>query len=205
MRIAVLGASGRVGGHLVEQAAQRGHDVVALVRDPSGYAAPASVSRKVEVRQADVRSPQRLPDIRDVDVVVSAIGIRKADGPGALAAGARALAATGVRTIWLGALGSGVSSGAGGRLYQVVMRMFVGKELAEKAEADQIALSAGATVIHSPDLGNGAVSSRRRVLPLADYPRPVLPPRITRATLAAAMLDVAESDERVDGILVPVG
>lgn len=205
MRIAVLGASGRVGGHLVEQAAQRGHDVVALVRDPSGYAAPASVLRKVEARQADVRSPQRFPGIGDADVVVSALGIRKADGPGALVAGARALAATGVRTIWLGALGSGVSTGAGGRLYQVVMRMFVGRELAEKAEADRIALSAGAIVIHAPDLGNGALSSRRKVLRLADYPRPVLPPRITRATLAGVMLDVAESDEPGGGILVPVG
>lgn len=113
------------------------------------------------------------------------------------------LAARGVPTVWLGALGSGVSTGAGGLFYQAIMRMVVGRELAEKAEADQIALQAGATVVHAPDLGNGPISPRRGVVPLADYRRPLLPPRISRATVAALMLDEAESGGRNGEIVVP--
>lgn len=201
MRIAVLGASGRVGRLLVDQAGERGHQVVALVRTPDRYTPP----NKVEVRQADVTAPKKFPALGDLDVVVSAIGISKGDGPGALVAGARALAGTGVRTVWLGALGSGASAGAGGAVYQGVMRMFVGKELAEKAEADAVALQAGATVVHAPGLGNGPLSPRRGVVRLADYPRPVLIPRISRATAAAVLLDEAETGTHGAEIVVAVG
>ncbi|MBR7832904.1 NAD(P)H-binding protein [Actinospica durhamensis] len=203
MRIAVLGASGNVGGLLVEQAAERGHEVVALVRRPDRFTAPAA--GKIEVRQADVRAPHAFPDLGDVEVVVSAIGISKGDGPGALIAGARVLADTRIRTLWLGALGSGASTGAGGKVYHVLMRMFVGKELAEKAEADGIALAAGATVVHAPDLGKGPISPKRGVARLADYRRTGLLPRISAATVAAVMLDEAENGAYGAEIVVPLG
>jgi hypothetical protein len=203
MHIAVLGASGRVGRLLVDQAHERDHRVVALVRAPDRYPRPAG--GQLEIRRADVTDPHTFPDLGDVDVVVSAIGISKGDKPGALVAGARALAAADVRTVWLGALGSGASTGAGGAIYQAVMRIFIGGQLAEKAQADQMALQAGATVFHAPDLGNGAISSERRIVRLAEYPRPLLPPRITRATLAALMLDEAEAGESGAEIVVPLG
>ncbi|MER8161906.1 NAD(P)H-binding protein [Streptomyces sp. NPDC094472] len=202
MRIAVLGASGRTGGTLVDQALERGHEVVALVRAPSKVTVPAP--RQVEIRQADVTAPQSFPGLTDVDVVVSAIGIGKGDGPGALVAGARRLAAANVRTVWLGALGSGVSSRSGGLIYAGVMRMFVGSELAEKAEADEIALKAGATVFHAPDVTDGPLSPTRRIVPLAELRRPLLPPRISRTTLAALLLDEAEAGKHGNGILVPL-
>ncbi|MFE1932764.1 NAD(P)-dependent oxidoreductase [Streptomyces sp. NPDC056669] len=203
MRIAVLGASGRTGGTLVDQALERGHEVVALVRTPTKVAVPAP--RQVEIRQADVTAPQSFPDLTDVDVAVSAIGIGKGDGPGALVAGARRLAAANLRTVWLGALGSGVSSRSGGLLYAGVMRVFVGSELAEKAEADEIALKAGATVFHAPDVTDGPLSPTRRTVPLAELRRPLLPPRISRTTLAALLLDEAETGKHGNGILVPLG
>ncbi|MBE1586705.1 NAD(P)-dependent oxidoreductase [Nonomuraea angiospora] len=202
MRIAILGASGRTGGTLVRQALERGHDVVGLVRTPAAFAVPAP--RQVEVRKADVTDPRSFPDLADVDVTVSAIGIAKGDGPGALVAGARVLAAAGVRTVWLGALGSGVSSRSGGLIYAGVMRMFVGSELAEKAEADQIALAAGATVFHAPDVTDGPLSSAGRIVPLAELRRPLLPPRISRATLASLLLDEAETNKHGSGIAVPL-
>ncbi|WP_260478309.1 NAD(P)-dependent oxidoreductase [Nonomuraea sp. WAC 01424] len=199
--MAVLGASGRVGRLLVDQALERGHQVVALVRAPERITVPAS--RRLDVRQADVFSPQTFPALDDVDVAVSAIGIGKG-GPGALVAGARLLAAARVRTVWLGALGSGRSERAGGLIYQAVMRMAVGAELAEKAEADQIALDAGATVFHAPDLKDGPLSPGRRLVPLAGLRRPLLPPRMSRATVAALMLDEAESGDHGGEIVVPI-
>ncbi|MEU9793660.1 NAD(P)H-binding protein [Streptomyces sparsogenes] len=203
MRIAILGASGRTGGTLLDQALERGHEVVALVRTPAKVATPAS--RQVEIRKADVTVPRSFPDLADIDVTVSAVGIGKGDGPGALVAGARVLAAAGVRTVWLGALGSGVSRRSGGLIYAGVMRMFVGSELAEKAEADRIALDAGATVFHAPDVTDGPLSPTRRTVPLGELRRPLLPPRISRATLASLLLDEAETGEHGTGIVVPLG
>ncbi|MFH8217668.1 NAD(P)-dependent oxidoreductase [Streptomyces sp. NPDC018057] len=203
MRIAVLGASGRVGGLLTTQALERGHEVVALVRDPDRAAPPPG--RHIDVRRADVFAPHTFPGLDDVDAAVSAIGIGKKDGPGALVAGAGLLAAAHVRTVWLGALGSGVSTGAGGRLYQAVMRIAVGGELAEKAEADRIALDAGATVFHAPDLTGGPLGPGRRVVRLAELRRPLLPPRMSRASVAALMLDEAEKAAYRGEIVVPLG
>ncbi|MFD8707850.1 NAD(P)-dependent oxidoreductase [Kitasatospora sp. NPDC059648] len=203
MRIAVLGATGRVGRLVVGQALRRGHEVVALTRRPQS--APEPGQPGVEVRRADVTDPAAFPDLTDVDVVVSALGIGKGDGPGALVAGAKVLAGVPVRTLWLGALGSGPSAGAGGGIYQCVMKAFVGRELTEKAAADAIALGAGATVFHAPDLWSGGVSAGRRSIPLEDYAKPLLPPHASRATVAALMLDEAERPTRAAGILVPVG
>jgi uncharacterized protein len=202
MRIAILGASGLVGSLLVDQAAERGHQVVALVRTPSRVTGPGS--RAVDVRQADVFNPQAFPALDDVDVVISAIGISKGDRPGALLAGARLLAAAPAAVVWLGALGSGPSAGAGGGIYQLLMRLVVGKELAEKAAADQVALDAGATVFHSPDLGHGPIAPGRHVVPLAGLRRPLLPLRVSRATVAALMLDEAEKGEHAGKIVVPL-
>jgi hypothetical protein len=201
MRVAVLGATGKVGRLIVEQAVERGHEVVALVRRPQAYTPPGAV----EVRKADVTEPGSFPDLSDVDVVISALGIGRGDGPGALVAGARILAGLPVRTLTLGALGSGASTGAGGGIYQAVMKMFIGGQLQEKADADKIALDGGATVFHAPDLQAGGISSSRINIPLDSYRKPFWPPRVSRATAAALMLDEAERPAHDAKILVPVG
>lgn len=204
MKVAVLGATGKVGRLIVDQALERGHRVVALVRRPGDLDLPTAPAGRWEARQADVTLPADFPDVGDVDVIVSALGIRKGDGPGVLVAGAKILAGQKPRVLWLGALGSGVSTGSGGGIYQGIMKMFVGSELEEKAAADAIALDGGATVFHAPDLWVGGIASRRRNVPLTSYPRPFLPPHASRATVAALMLDEAERPTVGAGILVPV-
>src|SRR4051812_28940728 len=115
LRIAVLGATGALGGHLVGQALARGHTVVALVRDPGRLPVPASPT--LTVVTADVHRPESIVDgLDDADAVVSGLGNAAGD-VGTLTAGARALALArehdpALRLVWIGALGSGESAGA---------------------------------------------------------------------------------------------
>ncbi|MFI9381443.1 NAD(P)-dependent oxidoreductase [Kutzneria sp. NPDC052558] len=69
MRLAVIGASGRIGAGVVEEALGRGHAVTAVVRDPSTF------DRGTPVVRGDVFSPKDIAAaVADSDVVVSAIG-----------------------------------------------------------------------------------------------------------------------------------
>ncbi|WP_200530803.1 NAD(P)H-binding protein [Halorubrum sp. LN27] len=57
MRVLVTGATGFVGSRLIPALLDRGHDVVALVRDADGYAPPAGV----RVVEGDLLDPDTLP------------------------------------------------------------------------------------------------------------------------------------------------
>lgn len=109
MKVAVLGASGWVGSHIVKEAKQRGHEVVALVRDPS-----KTNFRDVEVHPLNVTS---LDDnslkkaLNGVNVLISAIGGRAAGNHEIVASTAVKLLTTlpkiGVeRLLWVGGAGS---------------------------------------------------------------------------------------------------
>jgi len=54
MRVLVTGASGFIGSNLVPELLSRGHDVVALTRDPYSYDSPPGV----EVVEGDVLDPE---------------------------------------------------------------------------------------------------------------------------------------------------
>ncbi|MFI2611350.1 NAD(P)-dependent oxidoreductase [Kitasatospora sp. NPDC018619] len=110
VRIAVIGAGGTIGGAVVEEAAARGHEVTAVVRDPDRYRGPAAF-----VERADVLDPADVARVAGgQDVLVSAVG--GGDGPGHLALiepaarslveGLRALGDAAPRLIAVGGAGS---------------------------------------------------------------------------------------------------
>jgi len=63
MRVLVTGATGFVGSRLVSTLLDRGHEVVALVRDADGYASPAGV----HVVEGDLLEPDTLPPAFEID------------------------------------------------------------------------------------------------------------------------------------------
>ena len=203
MELVILGATGATGRELVRQALERGHEIVALARDPSRIAAPASASlRRV---RADVRDPASLAAAIDGDsVVISALGVSKGDAPGVLTAGARALEAIGpARVLWLGAFGTGPSAQAAGWLTRRLLSL-MGPRLADKVAADASVLRRGGTVFHAGPLGDGALSPSRRTVALAQAPRRLFPAGVSRASVAAAMLDEAERPAFAGEVVLPL-
>lgn len=108
MKVAVLGASGWIGSHIVEEAKSRGHDIVALVRDPK------KIDRTdIEVRRFDLSNAEAdLSDLlRDVDAVIASIGGRAAGKHEIVVQSAKKLLETiptipAERLLWVGGAGS---------------------------------------------------------------------------------------------------
>jgi putative NADH-flavin reductase len=89
MKIAVVGASGRTGRELVRAAAAAGHEVVAVVRDPSRLPDPPG-----EVRVADVSDVAALTAaFQGVDAVASCLGPVAGESPHVLRDGVTAVLA----------------------------------------------------------------------------------------------------------------
>lgn len=73
MKIAIVGAAGWLGNEVLQEAKKRGHEVIALVRDPSKI-----LDEDIEVRQFDITDyAQSLAAVvSGVDVVVSSVSGR---------------------------------------------------------------------------------------------------------------------------------
>src|SRR5260370_6962929 len=77
MKIALLGASGRIGQRITLEALGRGHEVKALVRNPERF--PIAHPR-LTVARVDIFDPASVAEaIRDSDVVVNATGAGGSD------------------------------------------------------------------------------------------------------------------------------
>lgn len=79
MKVLVIGASGRLGSHLVEYSLEKGHEVTAFARNIDNY--PIS-HEKLSLVRGDVLYPMLIEAaLKDQEVVLSVIGIRKYSGP----------------------------------------------------------------------------------------------------------------------------
>jgi putative NADH-flavin reductase len=80
VKLAIFGATGGTGGHLVRQALQAGHEVTAVVRDPARL--PAEAHPRLAVVRADISDPGAVAAaVTGRDAVVSALGSRDARKP----------------------------------------------------------------------------------------------------------------------------
>lgn len=204
MHIAVLAASGATGHQLAVQALARGHTVTAIARQPDALDLLTS-DRLIRI-QGDVRDASSVVRaLRGADAVVSGLGATSGEAPGVLIAGASALTQSpDVRIIWLGAFGTGRSAEIAGGLTRAILKLALRSELPDKIAADERVLVAGGTVFHAGPLKNGGISPGYRTVQLEDVRRRWVPSSISRATVAAAMLDEAEGPRRAGGLLVPL-
>jgi nucleoside-diphosphate-sugar epimerase len=203
MELTILAASGATGLELTRQALRRGHTVTAIARTPDRITVP-DASRLIRVA-ADVRDPRSIAAaLAGGKVVLSGLGNVSGDRAGALTAGARAVVAAQLeRVIWLGAFGVGPSARAAGAVSRTLLKL-LGAELADKVAADAAVLAAGGTVFHAGPLSNGVLSPTRRTVGLEEAPRRFFPARVSRATVAAAMLDEAEDPAHPGAVAIPL-
>ncbi|KNB49240.1 NAD(P)-dependent oxidoreductase [Streptomyces caatingaensis] len=113
-KIALFGANGMIGSRVLREALDRGHQVTAVVRDPSKVTVEHPA---LTVVTGDVLDPASVAAVAEgQDVVVSAVGGGSGDGPGHLAtikpaaeslvAGLRTLGDAAPRLIAVGGAGS---------------------------------------------------------------------------------------------------
>ncbi|MFF7476736.1 NAD(P)H-binding protein [Streptomyces sp. NPDC008092] len=203
MNVTILAASGGVGLALTRQALERGYTVTALARTPARIDLPDSP--QLTRVAADVRDPDSLAKALDgSDIVLSGLGIAQGDKPGALTAGAHGVIDSRPgRIIWLGAYGTGPSAQAAGFATRTLLKA-MGAELTDKIAADAAVLAAGGTVFHSGPFANGPASTTRRTVGLHETPKRFFPARISRETVAAAMLDEAQTPRFPGRVAVPL-
>ncbi|WP_305787224.1 NAD(P)-dependent oxidoreductase [Symbioplanes lichenis] len=195
MDLTILGASGATGRELIRQALERGHTVTAISRSP----VPGVLHVAADVRDSTAIAAA----LAGRATILSGLGNVRGADPGVLTAGARAVvAARPERIVWLGAFGSGPSAAAAGPVIRAVLRML--GDLPDKVAADALVLRAGGTVFHAGPLTNGPLSDTPRTAELDAAPRRLFPARVSRATVAAAMLDEAEKPAHAGTIALPL-
>lgn len=91
MRIALFGATGRIGQRILQEALTRGHEVTAIIRDPVRL---SNTSPRLKLLKGDVLDPTRVSaTVVGHEVVISAIGPRRDADPNVIVEAAHSLLA----------------------------------------------------------------------------------------------------------------
>ena len=103
LKLTIFGATGGIGGQLLEQALAAGHEVTAVVRDPSRLAPSRNAVRVVTADLAEAEPGVLESAVRGADAVLSGVGPRAMTKAGVAEQGTRAIVhamdATGVRRL----------------------------------------------------------------------------------------------------------
>jgi len=132
MKVLILGATGSIGRHLVPQALALGHEVTALVRDPSKLEAR---HKRLRVVTGDALDPAAVAAaVRGQDAVIFSLGRSNHRAPTTMYSDAtriliRAMETHGVRRlVCITGIGAGDSRGHGGFLYDRIIFPWFTKE-----------------------------------------------------------------------------
>ncbi|KHL18907.1 putative NADH-flavin reductase [Mumia flava] len=198
MRIALLGATGRTGRNVTEQARAAGHHVVAYVRRPEALAPGAGLT--VVGGQLDDREALTAA-FAGCDAVVLTLGpsrITNASKPlmqVAVPAAIEAARATGVsRIVVLSALGVGETFANTRYPYRFGCRTFLAGNFREHTAGESALVGSGLdwTTVHPGPLSDGERTPFPTVVDAATGYRMPGAPRTTRADVAATILGALE-------------
>lgn len=201
MKLAIFGATGGTGQHLVKQALERGHDVVAFARSPEKLQASGE---NLTVVQGDIQDADRVEEtVAGADAVISVLGPTENKPTFTVTAGTQhildAMQKHGVDRLVVSA-GAGVGdpedepklfNHAINLLLRLVSR-WVYEDM--KRVVDTVRRSdVSWTVVRVPMLTDAAPTGEVK----ASYVGKGMGPRISRADMASFMLDQAAIDEYV--------
>ena len=202
MKIAVLGATGRTGGLVVEQALERGHRVVAYVRRAGALRAREGL-RIVVGELIDTELLQSA--LSDVDAVICCLGtlrhkpvdLMQKNLPLIVQAMKRA---DRTRLILLSAYGVGETAKTASLGARVLYRTMVGSIFRDQERSQAGLATSGLdwTAIYPVRLADGPLIEAVDVRPADEVKRVKGLPIVSRANVAKALLDAVE-DRRTIG------
>jgi putative NADH-flavin reductase len=207
MRLTVFGATGGIGTELVKQALARGHDVTAVVRDPTRLAVPSAAA--LTVITADVMDSTAIkPALEGADAAASALGPKRGGPQNILTDSMRAILAamdaTGTkRLVAVSASGFFAEEGEGfltGKIAKPLLRRILRNNANDTRHMEQLITTSPTnwTIIRPAQLTN---AKRRPYKTAMDH---YVGPRIARADVADAILN-ALTDEKTISHRVNLG
>lgn len=192
-KVAVIGATGGIGSHVVTLALKAGHEVKALARTPSKLPSSPGLEA-VQGSVTDTASVRRV--VAGCDIVLSALGTRAGENP-VVTTGTKnvveAMRAEGVeRMAMISSVGVGDAKQQGYRTSQIFMRMivplFLKQRFYELADAEAAARAMPKAVVVRPTaLSNGSWTGKYTALTASDKP---ISGRISRADVAQYLVDL---------------
>jgi putative NADH-flavin reductase len=199
MRLALLGATGRIGGHVLNWALSAGHEVTALARDPASLPNVAGVS-VIAGQATDVAAITEIAD--GADAVVSALGPRGAKTPALLATAAEATVAAmgkvGIRRlVCVSAAGAFIEDDPDtGAVIKFILPKVLAKVFADVRAMESVVSASDLdwTLVRATRLVNAPQTGRYRVRP--DFP-PVGGRTIARGDVAHFIAAVLPDDSWV--------
>lgn len=206
MKIALFGATGGTGREFIRQACAAGHEVTAVVRDPTRL---AESHPQLTVRQADVmNSAAIVPAIEGTDAVVSALGSRAGRVPTTVCTDSaisivQAMRATDVERLVVVSAGT-VTTDGDGPLIRLVMKPLLSRLLqhtiADKRGMEDVVRASGLewTILRPPMLTDGPRTGAYRSA-IDRNVRGAL--RVSRADLAYALLQCVTEHRAINAAM----
>lgn len=203
MKLAIFGASGGTGKHVVRQALSRDHDVIAVVRRPDAL---TLTDERLSVRQGDVLDADSIwQAIEGSEAVISALGVGAQRAPTTIYSEGisnivAALPAAGVsRLVAISAAPAGPWSEAGAFERWIILPLlqrFFGASYDDMRRMEEILAHSGVdwTVFRPPRLTDHEAKGNYRTSTSGALPHASV---ITRGDLATAMLDAVTDNSLV--------
>jgi uncharacterized protein YbjT (DUF2867 family) len=204
MKIVVLGATGRTGRLVVEQALTRGDDVVAYVRNPYGIAANPGL--EIAVGQlGDLLAIKAA--INGADAVLVCLGthgkrmkknvdLMQKSVPSIIKAMKEANVP---RLVLVSAYGVGDTARTAGLIARVVYKAVVGAIYRDKKRSEALLTASGLkwTSVYPVILTDGPLADAVEVRPMTQVHKVAGLPKVSRADVARVMLDAARDDRTI--------